>query len=496
MLKSGFIPGKTNGSDRMRLQMAFIGSWIVVAAATVLAFRMPVEAAGAQRLDHVAGFLVGYALCAGAALLLARLLLHRVWSLRLGYLLCAFAALTGLGIGLNLSGYCSFPGTWLDPDLGDWTDATRDWHYAEKYMATGQLSPYAANGYIVLSGTLMKIFGCNVAVPLLANLLFAFGTVAATGYLCAIFFPRRAKEAAFRGALAVACVGSLAWYGSIFQKDAGVAFGFALCGIAAAKLLKERFDTALVVCGAAGGLLLMLLKGPMGWFLIVGICAVCARFCRKAPQRYRRLYCYGIYMLLVSAAIIAGGRHWRQNDPVERVAGGAPAEFAQGMAGYQTVERYAELIPGYFQAPPAERIVKIPLAAAAQYFPPFPWNYTRDTSLGKFVWIAHINWAWYLIGGAALGYLILCAFRRRKGGDMERWAIWFAVCYLGMAYYSGGTVARYLLPLVPLAVPMAMQFSRCVRERLLSRRKALVYCVTYCVMLAAGLVSAYVYLKG
>lgn len=489
--KPGFLPA----TDSAKLRMAFIGAWVAVLFVSIVAFRLPWEDAGSYRLNRLMEWLLGFAVASGVAIIASRLLLRRVWSLRLGYLLCASVAVLGVGMTLNLSGYCSFPGTWDDPFMGQ-SDSAYQWRITQKYLADGDFLDDFNNGQLIFYGTLLKIFGNNIIVALLANLMFVVGTVAASGYICAVLFPHRGRRVAFWGALSMAVIAPFFWYSSIFLKEAPMVFGFALFTVAVAKLLRRKFDLSLLLNAAVGAFLLMMLKGPLGWFLMAGVCLVCAQFCRKNPVRNMRLYSFGLCLMLMASAVVVGGMQLRKYDSVERNLGQNDDQlYAQYYGGYDTVKDYMELLPGYFGWSFERRLAVLPFTAAAQYLPPFPWNYTRDIENGRFVWYAHLPWGWYAVGGALLGYMLLCAFRKRRSASLERFAVWFALCYAGVAIHSGGTEPRYWLPFVPMAIPMALQFVACVRSRVLSRRTAWIYSASYLALLGIGLTAAYIFLK-
>lgn len=492
-------PPRFADTSRSRLQMAFIAGWLGVTFITVIAFRMPTDYAphGDVNLNNIARYLFYYALAAGVSFFCCRAALRKVWSQSLGYLLIATATIVGVGIGVNLSGYCAMPGGWVNPDLGLWTDQQREWAKMTEYLNTGNTNLETNTGYIFLNAFLEKLTGQGIVASLLLNMIFTIGTVGASGYLSSVLLEgKNASRTTFYGALASASVASIIWYGTIFQKEAGVTFAFTLCGIALAKLLRRRFDSSAVVCGAIGGLLLMLLKGPMGWFVMAGTLIMCARYCRKNPPRNLRLYSYGIFMMLVSSAVIIGGREFRVLKNMDSLVGkNVTDNDTEWMVGYPSVERYAELIPAYFQSGPLHRVALLPLTATSQYFPPFPWNFTRDREEGRFVWYSHLSIFWYALAGAALGYIVLCMKRKRLRGGLGRWTLWWIVCYLGVAYFSGGTVARYYLPFVPCLVPVSLRFVQCVRAGLISAKSVKIYSAVYLVLLVGALISAYLFLQ-
>lgn len=485
-------------TDGSRLIMAFIAGWLAVVVALAFSFETATQISSDMSLERLAHTALGYALSAGVTLWLCKLALRRIWSLRLGYVLVAAMALAGIGIAVNLGGYCTFPGTWDNPALGNGTDTAREWKWIAYHCATGEYIGFSNKGYTWLASLFADRLGPGIAGVLLLNIAMLGGTLAASARIAATLVESRDKRrTAFAAALITASVASMIWYSTIPLKEMTVTFGFTLFSVGLAKLYRQNLDASGILASAGGSYLLMLSKGPMGWFLMAGVCLACTRYCRLWPQKYVRLYSRGICLLLFCAAIIIGGKQFRVVPDLEAL--GEIDEKSDGMErsmkNYPTVERYATLIPNYFNGTREARLAKLPLTAPAQYFPPFPWNFTRDTELGRFVWYAHISIFWYLLGGAALGYAVLCIWRRRTRGHLGRWTLWWAVCYLGVAYFSGGTVARYYLPMIPCLTPLALQFARCVRSGSVARRSAVIYSCVYIVLMAAGLTAAYIFLK-
>lgn len=448
-------------------------------------------------LEQLRLLCIGFAVASALPLLLGPLCFKEIWSPRLTYLLIAAQTLIGIGIAINLSGYCTPPdGSWTDPNLGPWTDSSREWDWLNYYLATGKYSAHSNTGYTLLTSWLVKLFG-GIWAPLLLNMVFTSVTIIATADLTATLLPAADKKrSGFIGALAVASVASIIWYATIYLKDAAATTAFTLMALGLARLLKSQFTTKTIVAPAIGALLLLLVKSPLALLLIGGIVIITIPSMPAAIKQRRKLSLV-IYLLLICVAALAGGRHFRPGDNIENMAAESPVDNTgvDYMLGYDTVQRYGELIPGYFTSPISHRIAMLPLTATAQYFPPFPWNFTRDKQLGKFVWYAHIALPWYLLGGAFIGFIIFCMGRKKRSASLSRWALWLIACWLGIALYSGGTVARYYLPLIPAIVPPALQFINCARTRLIAPRSALIYTAAYTVCLLAALTAAYIFLK-
>lgn len=485
-------------TSRSRLTMAFIAGWIAVTLTLAGMFELGSEHRTDALLMRLAQVLICYALCSGLALVGSLVALRKSWSDALGYILIGAMTVAGIGMAVNLSGYCMFPGTWEMPAFGTASDFELEWRRIAFHQATGQYLPGTNVGFTAIASFAVGRFGPGVSGLLMLNIMMLCGTISAAARIATVLLDGDRRRISVYAAAAVAMVASVIWYATTPLKETGVTFAFTLFALAIAKLYKGRLDASGIVAGAVGGFLLMMFKSPMGWFAIVGIVLAVSRVNMRDKSAATRVFCAGIYLLLVAGAVVAGGRKFRYCS--DAVLVGAVESQRQGledyMTEYETVERYNSLIPGYFTSTPLQRLSKLPLAATAQFFPPFPWNYTRDTDEGRFVWYAHLSIFWYLVAGAALGYIVLCLPRRKARGGLGQWTLWWVICYLGIAYYSGGTVARYYLPFIPSLVPLSLQLVQSVRRRTVPLRQVKIYAVVYAVMLAGALTASYIFLKG
>ena len=115
---------------------------------------------------------------------------------------------------------------------------------------------------------------------------------------------------------------------------------------------------------------------------------------------------------------------------------------------------YKSLLGDYYNRPIYQRIALLPATAAVQYAVPFPWNFKRDTEFGYSQALNHITWPWYAIGCIILFYFIW--LWRKKSTPLRLWALWAAICWLIPAYLFGGSVSRYVMPFIPILVPLAL----------------------------------------
>lgn len=429
------------------------------------------------------GFIVAYAL----PLIFSRLCI-RERSVRYGVLMLFSAMIMVVGICQNLTTYVLESGTFSDPGLGS-TDACRDYCAAIEYLHTSVM-PDVNPGYPYLLSWLFSVLGVNIFYPMLLNMSLTLGTIVYGGLLCQEAFPSENRERTmFWGSLMTVSVSSILFYGTILMKDAGVVFAMTAIGYAFMQCTKNRLRLSGVVAFLVGAVILTLLKSPMGYFVMVGSIIMLLTTCQK------KNVVIGIVFTIMALAIVVGGE-WTRYTAENTLFSSDHAESAgRYMFDYlPNTQRYAELLPDYYSKSVVVRLLLLPFTATAQYFPPFPWNFTRDLHMGGFYWFPHVALGWYAIGGLVIGYFVLCWLRRNDAG-LSRWALWLLLSYLVIAYLSAGSVARYYLPFIPLAVPLAMHILRSVENRKLQMSIFRRYSAVYIVLLLIGLGASYWYLK-
>lgn len=261
--------------------------------------------------------------------------------------------------------------------------------------------------------------------------------------------------------------------------------------------LEGQALSQMILASALGALILLWLKYLLCVFIVLGAALAAVRVFSARRKGLKGSLNAPLCVILMGAAAIAGGHSFSRSSIDQRtlVYHYDETELRQDsimdnlMLWAPSYSGYRKILGGYYVNSTASRIARLPFTASAQYFPPFPWNFTRDTQIGRFVPWAHLPF-WYMVGGLVLAYYIFCAFNRRRRGGMAWWSLWVALCWLGIAYVSAGSVPRYWLPLVPAMIPMGLQVAACVRSGAISRKAISIYSITYLVLLAAALTAA------
>lgn len=488
-------PGKPSACKALVYASAAV--WICGMLASLIAFGAFRADAAPEATDHAMRCTLGFAIGAPLAMVLCRLAAGTSWSVPLCATTATLTSIMFTGIAINMAGYLEVPGaSWEMPGIPPYSDPATIYYWADRYVRGYEMPGCMSMGPLMFYGSFFRVFGFGLLAPLIFNTMCMALSVTMCGVICSrLVEGDRDSRKAWAGALLMAMIPSIPYYGSILMKEAPVTLGFTLMSLPLAGIYKGRLKFRDLAWGAAGAVLLLALKPHTGYLLCAGgiLCFANAR--RKGLGTKACAYNGTLAMLLLSFTIVAGGRAGRSDSEFLLLDSSRAQESEKTMLHHEAVGNYDSLVNGYYAKSPAEKAAYLPVAAAAQYFPPFPWNYTRDSYLARFVPVAHLSFLWYIIGGMVLAWFALCMPCRDKAGGLRLWAIFWAGCYLGVAYMSAGSVARYHLPFMALCVPLALDFMTKVIGGGISRKKASVFGIIYIILLITGLVLAYNFLK-
>ena len=118
-------------------------------------------------------------------------------------------------------------------------------------------------------------------------------------------------------------------------------------------------------------------------------------------------------------------------------------------------QSYAALIGDYYFYPIWKRLLLLPVTAGVQYIIPFPWIY-EHFEVNALSVLPRLRFMWYFIGGVCIFYYLYISILHNKQNHLGVWSWWPLVVFLIIAYITGGTVSRYILPLQPLFAVIAL----------------------------------------
>ena len=479
------------------LLWAVVAVWVIGMFSALICFDTFKVGSAPVNIEYAKSCCIGYGFVAIIALLSTRLILGRLWSRPACIIISCLTALMLVGVSVNMAGYLSQPGsTWAYPGLDMWTDAGSRYLSAMYLWEGWPLSDRPSFGYQLFLLFCFNIFGRGVLVPILFNVLCTSVSAALMGCICHRLCPGGdVRRRAWVAVLLFAIIPSVTFFSTILQREAIIICGVSLFTLILTDIYRGRLQAGSLAAAAVGAFMLFPTRHMIGYLLLalILICFIYS-YCRHTGSLSGR-YNSTLAALLFCFAIIAGGNAVNSNGDTTLLNTDKAAQNTQSMMGHETVRKYAESTDNYYAQSPIHRLIYLPMAAVAQYFPPFPWNYTRDKVLGAFVPFARLSILWYITGGLILAYYALCIYRRRAAGGLRVWAALWPFCYLGVAYMSAGTVARYALPFLPLAIPLALQTIISVRHGAVSIKNVKIYVVAYAIAVAAVLIFAYNRLK-
>ena len=407
------------------------------------------------------------------------------WRSSMGWwtLLAAFTLLA-IGYALNINYFTTASGGNLDAPVLNNIDAKRTWVAAlyELRLPGGEYLN-SMRGYGLFVSALMKVFGLNIAVPIIANIAAVMFTIILTGAIA-----HKATDNRRIAGVAMVMIASVCYFlasGVILLKDAMVCLSMALAFyglISLRRISIGRYPIGglLALVAAASGLYLIR-ANYLPFMALAAIVMLPWRINRRA---------FVATLLVVAGLIVV----WRisylvggfVSTPSKVIAGGE--DSAMVVIAPQHIA-YAEILGDYTSLSWWQKLLRLPLTAAVQYMVPFPWSFGRDMVFGPSLAYAHVAYPWYAVGACIIYYFIFCVGRSdvKVRATLTQMACAAVLCYICTAYLSAGMASRYYLPLLPALLPAAayvvVNHWRC--------RAFKIYAVVYALLIAAVLIVAY-----
>lgn len=398
-------------------------------------------------------------------------------------LLMVGGAINSLDMWCSPQGH-SLEWPWLNHDDGGYYRWAR--HYYDGACAAPQV---AFPGLPVAILLLWKLLGVNITWPLAMNLSLTIIAIVLTGQVTRCLLSGRTNRSdrwlVTAGMVGAAVLMYFISQGLRIQKEAMVYFSMALTGLVLAAVARDRIVTRLdqikaVALATLAFVVLTFARTTYMYFVLLGVVMVFAAHARKH---------WHLGLLLV---VIWGLAFWVGNSvayySLERhfvISGGGEAMSKAFVLG-SAQQPYVELMGDYFNYPVWNRLLHLPLAAAVQFVIPFPWVY-HEWSFTNI--LPRVAFGWYAVGGLALFYYAAMSWQRDV--SLGVWAWWPALTFVLVAYVTGGTVSRYVLPVEPMFVPLALWVIEVARGDRRWRRALLWWLAGYLVVLVVTLVCCY-----
>ena len=340
---------------------------------------------------------------------------------------------------------------------------------------------------------LWKVLGVSVVWPLALNYMFALLSIVITGKISHRLLNNRfpsispASISAW-SMLMVALLGFLMSQNLRIQKEASCTIGITLVGYCLAGFAEERALSKSdkrrdLVCFVIGTLILALVRTNFAYFAMIG--AAMMVFARHRAQWKRGtllvIIALGITVVFSILFSYTFGQQYRTVDGGDAMS----LAFKTGIVQ----QPYFSLIGDYYHFPEWKRILLLPVTAGVQYTIPFPWVYDLEKADIMNI-LPRFRVMWYFVGGTCIYYYLYINGLHYKQSNLGMWAWWPLVTFLGIAFITGGSVSRYVLPLQPLFVVVALYVLLQVKMGNY-RRSYVIWMVVYSLVLIATLIFCY-----
>ena len=345
---------------------------------------------------------------------------------------------------------------------------------------------------IIIVG-LWKLFCVSVVWPQAMNLMFTLTSVVLTGLTTRRLLTGRVTlQATTLVVMGMALCAMLFHYlvmGTSILKEGTIYVALAMAGFSLAAMAardEERHspwrDIVLLVMAAV---LITIVRASYLYFLIMGVALM-------ALPHWRRDWTMAVGIIVMLVLLLIAGRYLELFS-VERhseVIGGG-WNMNRFYINSETQQPYKSLLGYYFLYSPLHRLLWLPIPLAAQFMSPLPWTHIDGASYINLM--SRFTWGWYAIGGISLFYFVVLSWRRSE--NMCDWPWWPALVFTAIAHVMAGSVVRYVLPVQPLFVPVAVYVLGGLYHGRW-RRQFRIWTIVYIILLIAALIICFKFKQG
>ena len=370
------------------------------------------------------------------------------------------------------------------PNLGGDSRLYYKWAL-NKYNGSVEPGQVIFPGFPLIMLGLWKVFGLSVVWPQALNLMCTLTSVVLTGMTTRRLLSHRVSQSPRTLVIGGIVLSSLLLYflmlGTSMLKEGSIFLSVSLAGFVLAALAapdEERHhwwrDLLLFVLACAP---LALVRTTFLYFIALGVVII-------VLPTWRRDWRPALVMLAAVGASLLLGNYlsaYSFDRHAEIASGGWNMQRFYVMSESQ--QFYHDLLNYYFLYSPWHKLIMLPLTMSVQFIIPFPWVYYETPSFLNV--LSRMTYGWYFVGGTALFYYLFISWRR--GSGMGIWPWWPAASFAVIAYVMAGSVARYVTPIEPLFVPVAM-YVLCRIAEGRWRKAYTVWCIIFVVLVAAVLV--------
>lgn len=361
------------------------------------------------------------------------------------------------------------------------------------YNGSAESSSTVFPGFPLMMLALWKVFGLSAVWPQAMNLMFTLMSVVLTGMTTRRLLTGHVAASSRTLVLGGMAMTSMLVYYLVIStsllKEGPICLAMAMAGYALASMAavdEERHhawrDLAVFVLACV---LMGFVRTTYLYFIALGIVVM-------VIPHWRRDWMMALAMMATLLVALLVGDHYASYSferHAEIIGGGWNMQRFYIKGESQIL--YRKVLDYYFLYSPWHRVLMLPLTMSVQFLIPLPWLYFERLYLLNIV--SRLTWGWYLVGGTAMFYYVVMCWHRQ--GRVGLWPWWPALAFAVLAYVMAGSTARYVLPIEPLFVPVAM-YVVCNLAEGRWRRQFKVWSVLFILLLALALTVCFMFQRG
>lgn len=345
-------------------------------------------------------------------------------------------------------------------------------------------------GYPMLIAGIWRITGITVVAPIVLNMLMILLTIIVSGTIAvrATASGKARHSQQWIQTCAMIMTASICYMlntGTILLKDAGICLSMAMAALGLTSLIIPPATPA-ATARLRGALAIGIIGTAIFRLNYIFMILVATIVITPWARNDRRT--------LIRSAIVIGATaltwvifNWVLTDIWNPTATGIRF-YPDELTGYFTSGTHSQhmyhdrLLSGYYHAPIWYRLLWLPANAVTLYLIPFPWDFSTYTEFGYTYAVAKFSYPWYAVGALVIYYMI---YLRRGSSPVIRRLTYAAILlWLVPAYFTAGSVSRYILPLIVWLIPAAVT----TLDSHIGTRRFRIYAATYCALLGAALI--------
>lgn len=311
-------------------------------------------------------------------------------------------------------------------------------------------------GYPMIMLGLWKVFGLNVIWPQAMNLMCTLTAIVLTGLTTRRLLSHRVSTSpqalVVLGMFLTCLLNYFLTMGTMVIKEGIVILSISMAGFAFSSMAahdEERHhpvrDMVLIV---AACILLAIVRTTFLYFVALGVAIM-------SLPRWRRDWRMALSVLavIVLSLFLGNMLSTYSFDHHVEVAGGG-WNMQRFYVESESQQFYHDILNFYFLRPFWYKALMLPMTMSVQFIIPFPWTYYDNCNFINVY--SRLSYGWYMVGGIALFYYLFMSWRRDGNSRMGAWPWWAALSFAAIAWVMAGSVARYVTPVQPLFVPVAV----------------------------------------